>query len=46
MRYPEDEGDMVSETSVLTTATQYNVPEDIYNSYRRETIPENSVLRP
>jgi hypothetical protein len=37
---------MFSETSVHTTATRYKVPEDIYNFYRRDNIPEDSVRRP
>jgi hypothetical protein len=31
LKNPEDGSDIFSETSVLTTATQYKVPEDIYN---------------
>jgi hypothetical protein len=30
LRNPEDGGDIFSETSVLTTASRYEVPEDIY----------------
>jgi hypothetical protein len=30
LRNPEDGADMFSETSVLTRATRYKVPEDIY----------------
>jgi hypothetical protein len=42
---PEDEHSKFSETSVRTSATQYKVSEDIYNWYRRESIPEDIVLR-
>jgi hypothetical protein len=38
-------GDFISETSVLTIATEYEVPEDIYDCSRRENIPEDRVLR-
>jgi hypothetical protein len=31
IRNPEDGDDMFSKTSVLTTATQYKVPEGTYN---------------
>jgi hypothetical protein len=32
LRKPEDEGDIFSETSVLTSGILYKVPQDIYNS--------------
>jgi hypothetical protein len=31
LRNPEDEYDMVSETSVLNSVTRYKIPESIYN---------------
>jgi hypothetical protein len=47
---PEDAillwGDMFSETSVLTLATRYKIPDDIYHWYRCESIQEVSVPRP
>jgi hypothetical protein len=46
LKNPEDGGDMLFETSVRTRATQYKVLEVIYNFYRRENVPEDSVLRP
>jgi hypothetical protein len=45
-RKPEDGGDIFSETSDLITATRYKVPKDIYHRFRRENIPEDSVLGP
>jgi hypothetical protein len=30
-RNPEDGGDIFSETSIITSAIRYRVPEDIYN---------------
>jgi hypothetical protein len=45
-RSPEDGGDMFSETSVLTIATWYKVPEGIYNCYDQEIIPKDGVLEP
>jgi hypothetical protein len=35
-----------SETSVRNRATRRNFPEDTHYCYRREDIPEGSVLRP
>jgi hypothetical protein len=37
---------MLSERSGPTTATLCNSPKDIRHCYRRENIPEDSVLRP
>jgi hypothetical protein len=42
---PDYSGDIFSKTSVVAIATQYNVPEGIHNWYRRESIPDVSVLR-
>jgi hypothetical protein len=44
LRNPEDGGDTISKTLVLTTAIQYKVPEDIHHCYQCENIPEDSVL--
>jgi hypothetical protein len=46
LKKPEDGGDVFSETLGLTRATRSNTPQDIYNFYRRENIPEDSVLTP
>jgi hypothetical protein len=43
--HPDDGGD-VPETSVLTIATRFDIPEDIHHCYRRENIPGGSVLGP
>jgi hypothetical protein len=43
---PESGGDMVSETSGVTTATRCNTPEDIRHCYRSENIPEDGILLP
>jgi hypothetical protein len=44
LRNPEDGDDTFSEKSVRTRGTWYEVPEDIFNWYRRESIPEDGVL--
>jgi hypothetical protein len=44
--HPENEADMFSETSGLTKAPRCTTAEDIRHCYRRENIPEYSVLRP
>jgi hypothetical protein len=44
LRTPEDGDDTFSEMLVRTSATQYKVPEGIFNWYRCESIPEDSVL--
>jgi hypothetical protein len=44
--HPEDGDDMFYKTLDLTTATRCNTPEDIRHCYRRENIPEDSVLQP
>jgi hypothetical protein len=35
-----------SKTSVITTATQYKVPKDIYHCYRLNDIQQDRVLGP
>jgi hypothetical protein len=44
LRTPEDGDDMFSETSVQNSATCNKVPEELFNSYHHESIPEDSVL--
>jgi hypothetical protein len=41
----EDGDDTMSKTSSRPSATWYNVPEDISNCYRRESIPEDFGIR-
>jgi hypothetical protein len=41
IRTPEKGDSALSETSASNNATRYNAPEDIFNWYRRESIPED-----
>jgi hypothetical protein len=45
LKSPEDGDSTFSETSVRNGATWHKVPADTYNRYRRESFPEDIVLR-
>jgi hypothetical protein len=45
LRAPEYGDSTFSETLVQNSATWYKVSEDIFNQYRHESLPEDSVPR-